>query len=154
MRLADEIMKTLLRAEKDTGKLFPLEQETGPSKRLGINPQISLFPSRIEIYSSKGIKKRAMERGWFTPSLVIYAKRQSQECESGRQTSKQCCFTLNYSHILGQFISKSGWIWNFFFFKISSAFNYISISKSILSSFNTVSKKKMFLASRSLFPLR
>lgn len=63
MPLADEIMKTLLRAEKDTGKLFPLEQETGPNKRLGINPQISLFPSRIEIYSSKGIKKRAMERG-------------------------------------------------------------------------------------------
>ena len=59
MPLTDEIMKTLLRA----GKLFPLEQETGPSKRLGINPQISLFPSRIEIYSSEGIKKRAMERG-------------------------------------------------------------------------------------------
>ena len=79
MPLTDEIMKTLLRAEKDIGKLFPLEQETGPSKRLGINPQISLFPSRIEIYSSEGIKKRAMERGWFTPGLVIHAKKQSQE---------------------------------------------------------------------------
>lgn len=45
-----------MRAEKDIGKFFPLEGETGSSKRLGIDPQVRLFPSRVEkMYFSEGI---------------------------------------------------------------------------------------------------
>lgn len=40
------------------------------------------------------------------------------------------------------------------FFKISSALYHIYISTSILSLFIIVPKKKVFLASRSLLPLR